>query len=828
LQWARRAGSGGAYPEDEEGHGIAVDAAGNCYVTGFFRGTASFGSSNLVSSGGKEIFVAKYDSAGTMVWAKKAGLVFDDSGNGIALDSNGNAYVAGTFYDSATFDSTNILGNGVEEIFLAKLPVVVPVPPTITAQPQSQSIRAGSNATFAVTAGGSAPLNFQWRFFGTNLAGQTNANLIIANAQPATEGDYSVVVANTAGAVTSLVARLTILLPPLITLAPQSATVIAGVDAVFTVGITGTPPFSFQWRLGAANLASATNATLVIANAQPVNAGSYTVVITNAQGAVTSSVATLTVRFALSVSTNGQGRVTRNPDQPGYPPNFAVTLTATPEPGSGFLNWSGDASGTNNPLTVTMTTNKTIAANFFSTSLSLGVVGQGSVAKVPDKQFYNVGELVTLTATPGRWHRFDRWQDGPTLNPRVVTVGLSNTYMAIFAPTTAVETLTFGNVSRTAPVGMPAVFVDGQFVVTGAVQRLDSAEISLLTTFPNGLILYTLDGSEPSFRSTLYFDAFTLRRSATIRALAFDAFFSEWWEADPVRVEIEPLFAVNTATRGGGAITVTPTNGPYRSNTLVSFTATPDPDWTFLGWFGDLEGASPEHNLTVTRNLCVEALFGTTLTNTSSAGGTIETVPPAGLYPCGARVQLIPVPALGYAFVRWGNSASGTNQPIMLTLTNPSPGVSALFAPLNVGQVSLTVVPDGFGEVRADPLANSYHAGRMVTLTAVPAPDQEFLGWSGDAVGQTNPLSVVVSQNRVIRANFTREPRLEVAPCAAERPGFALRVVGWPGAAQRIEAADDLTDWQTLGTVTNAFGESQFSDLGKTNQLHRFYRVIQE
>lgn len=826
VQWARRAGSTMSQSA-EQGSSVAVDAAGNCYVTGFFQGTASFGSSNLVSSGGKEIFIAKYDSAGTLVWAKKAGLVFDDSGNGIALDNSGNAYVAGTFYDSATFDSTNILGSGVEEIFLAKLPAVVPVPPTITAQPQSQSVRAGSDATFAVTAAGTLPLNYQWRFFGTNLVQQTNATLFIPNVQAANEGDYTAVVANIAGSVTSSVARLTILLPPSIVIQPQSLTVIAGQNAVFNVGVTGTPPLALQWRLGTTNLAGATSTTLNIPNAQPVNAGSYTVVVTNAQGAVTSSVATLTVRYSLTLVTNGQGRVTREPDQPGYPPNFPVTLTATPEPGSGFLNWSGDAAGTNNPLSVTMTTNKVILANFFSTVLSVDIIGQGTMTRLPDKSFYAVGESVTLTAVPGRWHRFDRWQDGPTLNPRTVTIGLSNHYTAIFASTTAVETLTYGNVSRTAPVGMPAIFVDGEFVVTGAVQRVGPAEISLLTTYPNGLILYTLDGSEPSFRSSLYFDAFTLHRSATIRALAFDAFFSEWWETDPVRVDIEPLFSIQTAARGGGIITLAPDNGPYRSNTTVTLTATPAPGWTLLEWFGDLNGSAPTQQLAVARHLCIEALFGTSLSITSSVGGTIVVVPPAALYPCGAPVQLVPVPEPGYAFVRWGNAASGTNQPLWHTITNPAPGVSALFAPLNAGDVSLTVVPSGFGHVQAEPPAGVHRPGRTVTLTAVPDKDQQFLGWSGDASGQTNPLNAVMDRSRVITALFTQLPRVDPAPCPAERPAFVLRVSGWPGAVQQLETSADLSHWQPLAVVTNAHGETQFTDFAKTNQSQRFYRVVQ-
>ena len=102
---------------------------------------------------------------------------------------------------------------------------------------------------------------------------------------------------------------------------------------------------------------------------------------------------------------------------------------------------------------------------------------------------------MTLTAAPARWHVFSGWSDGPAENPRIITIGTNNVYTAIFSPTTQVETLTFGNVSRTAPVGMPALFIDGEFVVTGQVSRLNTAHLSMLTTYPNGAIFYTLDGA---------------------------------------------------------------------------------------------------------------------------------------------------------------------------------------------------------------------------------------------------------------------------------------------------------------------------------------------
>ncbi|HRU48088.1 MAG TPA: SBBP repeat-containing protein, partial [Candidatus Syntrophosphaera sp.] len=64
--WAKKAGGTGS----DWGYGIAVDTSGNSYVTGYFKGTATFGSTNLTSNGGYDIFVAKLDSSGNWLWAK--------------------------------------------------------------------------------------------------------------------------------------------------------------------------------------------------------------------------------------------------------------------------------------------------------------------------------------------------------------------------------------------------------------------------------------------------------------------------------------------------------------------------------------------------------------------------------------------------------------------------------------------------------------------------------------------------------------------------------------------------------------------------------------
>ena len=82
--------------------------------------------------------------------------------------------------------------------------------PQITQQPLSQTVLAGTTATLSVTASGEGPLDYQWGFGGTNLAGATNAALTLANVRLNQAGSYRVVVSNAGGVVTSSPATLTV------------------------------------------------------------------------------------------------------------------------------------------------------------------------------------------------------------------------------------------------------------------------------------------------------------------------------------------------------------------------------------------------------------------------------------------------------------------------------------------------------------------------------------------------------------------------------------------------------------------------------------------
>jgi uncharacterized repeat protein (TIGR02543 family) len=161
-------------------------------------------------------------------------------------------------------------------------------------------------------------------------------------------------------------------------------------------------------------------------------------------------------QYSLSVNVIGSGAVTKNLDKLTYNQGEQVTLTATPGSGFTFGSWSGDTSGTANPITVAMNGNKTVTANFTQNpipptqyTLSVNVNGSGSVTKSPDKPTYNQAEIVTLTATPGPGFAFGDWSGDAsgTVNPVTLTMNVNKTVTASFTAVT-------GNLGVTPSAGL--------------------------------------------------------------------------------------------------------------------------------------------------------------------------------------------------------------------------------------------------------------------------------------------------------------------------------------------------------------------------------------
>ena len=187
--------------------------------------------------------------------------------------------------------------------------------PKIVSQPVNNVQRSGQPASFRVAATGSAPLSYQWQKNGVDIPGAT-ANWFTT---PATAVDdngarFQAVVANDSGSATSVAATLMVNAAPAgptLTVQPVDRAVVAGQPVSFTVTATGTPPLSYQWKKNGVDVAGATIASFAMPAAISPDCGaSFSVVVRNGAGSVTSNAATLTVAPA-----TGAPMILTNPER---------------------------------------------------------------------------------------------------------------------------------------------------------------------------------------------------------------------------------------------------------------------------------------------------------------------------------------------------------------------------------------------------------------------------------------------------------------------------------------------------------------------------------
>jgi hypothetical protein len=281
---------------------------------------------------------------------------------------------------------------------------------------------------------------------------------------------------------------------------------------------------------------------------------------------------------ALTVNTIGAGAVVADPDEP-YAIGQVITLTAVADPGWNFNGWSGDLSGANSPVTLTMESHKTMTATFVAETYSLATntVGNGVVVGDPDKSEYFYNDMVILTATADPDWKFVVWT-GDLVggnNPASLTITGNAVVTATFAQD--VNSLTTNIVGKGAVTREPdqAAYTDGQIVTLTAVAQAG----------------WSFDGWSGDLSGMTNPATLTMDSDKTVTAT---------FVAETYSVEVNVV--------GEGSVAVEPT-GPYTFGQEVTLTAVAGTGWGFAGWSGDFTGAESPAKLTVTSNYVVTATF---------------------------------------------------------------------------------------------------------------------------------------------------------------------------------------------------------------------------
>ena len=269
--------------------------------------------------------------------------------------------------------------------------------PIITNQPASLSANAGGSASFSVVAGALPSPTYRWRFGTSTLAGQTNATLNLTNVMASDAGGYTVVVSNSFGSVTSVVATLTVnnTFAPGIVTQPHDATVLEGGTTNFSVMATGAPNPVFLWYKNGTFLPGPSVVSKVLSNVTTNDAGPYIVIVSNTVSWVTSVVATLTV-----IPRDGPALTTPPHDAAvfvGGATNFSVLAAGTP-PLSYFWLKDGAPIGGANAATNQLNNVTTNDAGGYSVIVSNVV---NSVTSAPARLFVVREPVITSIGRTG-------------------------------------------------------------------------------------------------------------------------------------------------------------------------------------------------------------------------------------------------------------------------------------------------------------------------------------------------------------------------------------------------------------------------------------------
>ncbi len=390
-----------------------------------------------------------------------APLVYQWYFNGSAISSaTSSSLTLSDVQTSQAGSYTVVVSNVVGPVTSSAATLTVNVPVTITSQPQNQTATQGQSATFSVTAGGTTPLVYQWYFNGSSISSATSSSLTLSDVQAAQAGGYTVVVSNVVGSVTSSAATLTVNVPVTITSQPQNQTVTQGQGATFSVTAGGTTPLGYQWCFNGSAISGTTNSTLTFSHVHTNNAGSYTVVVSNVVGSVTSSAATLTVNVPVTITSQPQNQTVTQ----GQSATFSVTAGGTTPLGyQWYFNGTAISSATSSSLTLSdVQTNNSgsytvvvsnVAGSVTSATATLTVYVPPGIVAQPQSQTVVAGQDVTISvAASGTAPLGCQWYfNGSVLSGATSSsLTLSNAQTSIAGTYSAVVTNIAGSITSQA------------------------------------------------------------------------------------------------------------------------------------------------------------------------------------------------------------------------------------------------------------------------------------------------------------------------------------------------------------------------------------------
>lgn len=593
--------------------------------------------------------------------------------------------------------------------------------------------------------------------------------------------------------------------------------VVGGVSAL-EVKMSGTDPIVEQagiLKYTFKVLGSAPNETWVISDKVKFNSGNPATSATNRKVTIEEM---QTYTLTVNVDPAGGGTVTKNPDKALYNDGELVTLTATPSSGYRFVEWTGNATGTNPSVTITMNANKIVTARFelipLLLTISINPTGGGTVTKNPNKSGYNNNEVVTLTAIPSADYGFLSWTGDATGTDPVVTVTMTSnkTITANFIRTGTIKNVKLDLGDRSAEPGeefvmfyyimseMPAVgdpnqvtsanikiswdqtklqyskvefgrAVPADWTMTSVVATASSVEVRMsgatAITMQAGILKYTFKVITSTYGITW------VNSDKAIFNTGDPTTTSDNGQVAIVDRAPYPL-TININPTDGGTVTKNPDKAEYDQNEVVTLTARANADYVFSAWTGDATGTAPVITVIMSNSKTVTANFEIVSPPKRPDGVAKLYLMQESYYQTSGSTSNLGHPVSDYDF-DWGNGDNsgfsvpsraykwdriGTYfvkararcelHPNVISQWSDTLGVTIVSCKVNA-----MISPAGAGSVTINPDTAVYYYDQQVTLTATSA-DQRFVfdHWSGYVSGKQNPITLIMKGEHNVTAYF--------------------------------------------------------------------------
>ncbi len=517
---------------------------------------------------------------------------------------------------------------------------------------------------------------------------------------------------------------------------------------------------------------------------------------------------------------SGSGTVTSNPAGINCgltcTANYAggnVTLTASPGANSSFTGWAGNCTGTGT-CTVSMSAARTVTATFslLQRQLTVSVNGLGTVTDTPGPitcpgtctNTYEHGTDVLLSATASANWTFTGWTGDCTGSETtcVASMVVAHSVTATFEPQSG--TLFVGKAgSGTGSVSSaPAGIGCGGDCVEGYAP---GTPVTLTAAPDAGSVFTSWSGDCNGSSSTCDVTMDAVRN---------------------VTATFELSHQLTVVVNGGGSVTsdvggiICPSacvSGPRVHGSHVVLTAAPDAGSIFTGWTGaGCSGTATTCDAAMNADEIVTASFiaARDLTVSVVGAGSVTSAPGpiacpgacAATYQDGENVTLTPTPSASASFTGWTGACTNATGDCVLTM-DAAKSVTAMFA---VAQRTLTVATAGTGNgsVTSDvggivcpgTCAGDFAHGTLVTLTATPAFNATFAGWSDDCAGASTTCQLTMDAAKSATAGFTLDATvtcnqiLFVSTRTGDADVFAMNADGTGTPANLTASAGTDTD----------------------------------